>query len=233
MFNTTNGYSMHKTILATAASLSCGLLLASVGALPASASDQPTSPAEDFVASLASEAAQGDLAAADALREYQSLSAAETKEFDLSFQTLVSEGADPALVPGVEIIDTSGSTPAPLDGMQLGRAVGAGSWSAWCSQRVSLLGVVVTETRVDADFDTGGGRVTGIRNQRARVVANFQPLTNVGFKEIRKETGASGTVRALVRVERGPIKGLTSQTENWQSLTVNGSGNVTSCRWGY
>ena len=155
------------------------------------------------------------------------MSVSETRELDRALE-LLADGADPTSIAGVDVAENAGSTPTH----SLSRAGGA-SWSAWCSQRASVLGVVVTETRVDGDFDTNGGRVTGIRNQRARVVTNFQPLTNVSFGEIRKETGSVGTVRALVRVDRGPLYGIGSQTENWQALAVNGYGSVTSCRWGH
>lgn len=208
------------------------LALALVPMMPASATEDSSTAGQHFAAELTAGAAQGDAVAAAALREYSSLSAAEQDQFNESLEALVSSEVDPADIPGVEIVEMSASAPAMSDDGPRARAATA-SWSAYCSQRVSLMGVVVTETRVDADFDTGGGRVTGIRNQRARVVTNFQPLTTVEFREIRKETGATGTVRALTRVERGPIKGLGSQTENWQSLAVNGSGQVTSCRWGY
>lgn len=224
---------MQRRVLTSGIAVTCGLLLTTAAALPASASENPSTAGDEFVANLAAAAAHGDLEAAATLREYDSLSASEEAQFNQALEDLNSGDVDPSEVPGVEVIEDSGSAPTTAEGSRAGRAVATASWSAYCSQRVSLLGVVVTETRVDADFDTGGGVVTGIRNQRTRVVTNFQPLTTVEFREIRKETGSAGTVRALVRVERGPIKGMGSQTENWQSLAVNGSGKVTSCRWGY
>lgn len=212
-----------------AASCACGVILVSLmTGVPASASESPPGAATQFIDSLTADAANGDAAAAEALREYDALDSAETKEFERAVTLLAEGSADPASIPGVDMVEDAGSTLTA----SLGRA-GAASWSAWCSQRASILGVAVTETRVDADFDTNGGRVTGIRNQRARVVTNFVPMSNVNFLEIRKETGSTGTVRALVRVDRGPLYGIGSQTENWQSLAVNGSGKVTSCRWGY
>ncbi|RDV45582.1 hypothetical protein DOE76_07055 [Leifsonia sp. ku-ls] len=228
--------SMRKPYIASVAALTCGVLFSSLAALPAAASENPSSIGEEFREGLESAATRGLPDAPDALREYDNLSESEHEQFDRALEALASGDVDPAQVPGVEIVTDFGSThvsPVSSDGPRASLAAATASWSAYCTQRVSLLGVVVTETRVDADFDTGGGKVTGIRNQRARVVTNFQPLTTVDFKEIRKETGTIGTVRALVRVERGPIKGLGSQTENWQALAVNGSGNVTSCRWGY
>lgn len=205
----------------------CGMVLASlVLGAPAHANDAGSA-ADEFIETLTADAARGDTVAAEALEEHAALSPKQAEVFENAIE-LLAEGADPAGIPGVDVAEEAGSTPIA----SLSRA-GAQSWSAWCSQRASVLGVVVTETRVDGDFDTNAGKVTGIRNQRAKLVTNFVPLVNVQIKEVRKETGTTGTVRALIRVDRGPLYGIGSQVENWQSLAVNGSGKVTSCRWGW
>lgn len=155
------------------------------------------------------------------------LSPSARHAFDRGLELLAS-GVDPKDIPGASTEVQSGIEAT------VAQTRGGASWSAFCSAKVSLLGMVVTETRVDGDFDTNGSSVTGIRNQRARVVRNYQPLTNVAFKEIRKEvSGGAGKIHALVHVERGPIHGGNSQTENWQTLAVNGAGKVTACKWGY
>jgi hypothetical protein len=216
-----------KTCVAAAS----GVVLVASTALPSFAAESKDA-AESFLVSVTDQAAKGDSQAQATLAKYQALSDSETKEFSRGLALLAAKSENPANVPGVAIEETAGSVETQPSGF--GVFAAQKSWSAYCSQKVSLLGFVVTETRVDGDFDTNGGKVTGIRNQRARVVKNYQPMTNVSFKDVRKEvTGGAGKVRALVRVERGPVKGGTSQSENWQTLGLNGSGKVTACRWGY
>lgn len=108
------------------------------------------------------------------------------------------------------------------------------SWSAYCAQSFKVLGITVSQTRVDGDFDTKANAVTGIRNARARVVKNYQPLTHFTIREVRTEkVNGNGSIHALIRADRGPIKGLGSQREEYQTLTVKGSGKVAACKWGW
>lgn len=224
-----------RKLTVAAVSGTCALLMVSLLGGPAQAASDDGAAGQGVIAELQSEARSGNDAAVSALTKYEGLSSEDKRRFDAAAESLAA-GSEPEQVEGVSVTASSGSVPvrsAARGGVTL-LAAGGRSYSGWCSQQVSILGVTVTETRIDADFDTFNGRVTGIRNARDRVVTNFQPFTTVDFRDRRTEvSGGTGYVRSLVSVTRGPVKGLSSNVENWQTMAMNGSGSLTACRFGW
>jgi len=105
----------------------------------------------------------------------------------------------------------------------------------WGTQAMTFAGIKLTETKVSATITTNGTKVTKVNSSSSKLVKNYQPLTNVTVADpSSKISGGKATVKAKVRVERGPAPGLGgnwSTKESYHTIVGSGKGKVVSNTW--
>lgn len=202
-------------------------LLVGAGASAASAGTTPESVVQ-LENQFEKAQAEGDSTAEDNLDKLHQLNDNEKKELD---QLLTGEKKDSSHLSWNETQQAK----RVAEPFAEGSTQAAKKYNIWGTQAMTFAGIKLTETKVSANITTNGSKATKVNSKSSKLVKNYQPLTNVTVSNpSSKISGGNATIKAKVRVERGPAPGLGgnwSTKESFHTIVGNGKGKVISNSW--